>query len=1590
MYHLASLGCRLIALLFFFVQISSARADDWQLKRGDRTRVLVKRWSEILQKSPYSRKAFRELLKLHKKPAVRSSLYARWKQVYLQRPKSLSASIIYARVLQRQGKHSQALALWKSIAERSNDKKTPLLRIASIHLAQKNTREATAIFQKLLPLVNEKQRESLLLQILEVSLKARDTSSLAWLKPHLNKATWSSNQLQQIAQLYEQNQYWEEASNALKQLMPKARGAEKLRLILRLSRVEMNKKDYASSLKLIKQARKIGTLHAWMRWELLERETEINRRQKLLGPFVQKLARKWRKSKDTREIMFLARLYREDKQERESIELAQRALKLKPSLREPRLWIVEYFTKSQQFDEVNKHLQALAKYGHARASHMLQLVDALLRRAGYPLKNRWTPIQLLQTRSRYSRYGSFYMRRRFRRYRQLAPQWSKQKINESIQSWNEQRRKEWDAWKRYATKREEKDFTSAKRMLAQTLRRYSKDWDTMKKVEQLADQIGQKNTARRAMSALERAVEADPLQLRQMHLLFLQTQRERRLEFIVKRALRPPLAPLQAVLSSSWALRPWDELRGSYQKMTFLSKTSEQRSWQRQVCPLIKRVLKLGKTTKQRERIAALRPALRLQVFALRWQCGARGNKLREDLQLAEESLLQENDGPQKLLEVYVRSRLDEPLRDYLKRRSLASKPQELIAMFRPLLQSPWAKQATEALFAAFAGEKSREHQKARAEAILMLCQQRASCLHVSQAVTELVNQPPEPPKLVLDILLHIANFQLFPKERVDWLRSIQDRYKKDLRVQHFLAMNKTLYYVAYNPGLTGYTNPTTLRKELSKIWSEATISSLSLRETEPAELSSWKSSMRQMLYQLQSNHHHRDPLFLELLRTSRRFPIIYRVVIREAVTFHAYRKSLQNLLPQLLQQRLQWEDLPWLEQVYKSVPQAQRNQILGDALDKEQDYEALRLFAYLATRHGQVNQRLQALTKMLVMRPKDNQLLYKTALLLDRLGQNDRAEKLWMRYLSNQPEKRTIRYLERLSSRCCVDSNDRSFARRILHLSLKKNGLSAIWKPFQKLLPQLNKEQQRSLISHIAKTPDVPRSSLQDLAQLAHKKGFTEAALELYLRLKTDSPNDKELHKRLAELYDQQGEYKKAYASWTQSLSSQTASAKESFFLKQAMSYTQKGQTHLAALSYYRAYRGHKGLDQSALRERIAALLQKRKSLQAWAYWLMLGQHAEQCLTAATKHHDFLATTLPSQLWKANIPYRGTLFSFSRCHWILSQPQQRESLRYLAAYLKQSPKQKIQLRASVEQDEPDTAFLVQQRLQTLQETLLQFGVKKEQIEQTQLDTQGSCRKDDHLIVHHGISCSAFHRQAAVGSVVTSYQQFLTQDIDQDQVPDIQDQCPLLHEKNTHVNNRSYRRYRRLFRGIRTSSSASVPPKQSTNPGCPLNPQLAFQKLQSGVLQMATPISFSGYSSSISYAQRPIIGQIASLLRASPELGTLTIEITPIISPNGSRAPSYRSYNYRRYRRYRYRRYNYYRDPKKLSQRRLNAIGQILRQYKAPMHRIKLIQKEPEKRAGANHYTPPKIVLRFDPPQPQASPKTKAFPFPSGGDAIPL
>gem|GEM_PF-6046435 len=1560
--------------------------DDWQIKRGDRASVLIKRWTEILQNEPYSQKAFRELLRLHKQTPARRALYAQWKARYQRSPQTLSAAIVYARALERQGQHADALRLWTDIANRSTQKQPPLLRIASIHLAQKRPREAMTTFQQLLPLVPENNRPKLLLRILEVSLQARDAASLAWVQPQIAKLTWSASQQHGLAQLYEQHQYWADASAILRPLYEKSASAERLRLALRLSRIEMNQQRYTQALQLIQEARKIGTLHDWMRWELLEREAEIFRHQKDLPTLTERLAKTWKRSKDPRELLFLARLYRENKQEADAIEIAKRVLRIKPSLREPRLWLVEHLSKEQDFSAANEHIQALVKYGHARPSHMLQLADSFLRSSGRPLKGRWTPIHLFQSSS--SSYAS-YRRHLYYRRRYAPPPtpttdvWSALSIRNSILRWDAQRRQEWTMWARYATQQARKDYNQAKKLLEQTLQRYPKDWDTLFKIEQTADQMGASALATKARRALERTTDADPMQLKQMHILFLQTQHEEKIASLAKRALTPPLAPKQAILAAAWALRPWDELRGSYQKMTRYAQTNPQKQWQRQICPAIKRILQLDKTAKMRGLVDSLRPVLRLQIYALRWHCGERNQTTREHLQRAEDALLLESDGSQKLLETYVRSRLDQPLRTYLQRRKLAENPREMIEMFRPLLQSPWAKQATDALFSAFSGEHTEAHQQARAEALLMLCQQRAHCTHTADAIDSLVQHPPKPITPLLQIIERTASYQLFPKERASWLTKIQLHHHDDLPVQYFLATQKNLFTLQYT-GLIPYREIQTIREALSKVWTQSVIQSLALREIEPADLPLWRTSLHQMLYQLQSFHKERDLLFSQLLQASKRFPSIYRTLISQAVGIYAYRLSLQKIAPELLSQPFQWEDLPWIEQIYSALAPTHRNQLLQKILQSPKNYETLRLFAYLSEKYNQTDLLLRILELMLLQQPEQTPLLHKTALLLERLGHPDRAETLWMRYIQQQPNKRTPAYLEQLSKRCCVDTNDRAFARRILHLSIATNGLEAVWSPFQRLLPQLDPSHQQTLILYIANTPNLPPQTLQQLADLTQKKGFHQAALPLYLRLQQASPRDPALHQRVAALYDAQGQHKSAHHHWLQSLSALDPPKREAFFLQQAAQYSQKSNPQLAAISYARAYQTQPAFEPDALRERIAALLKNQKHLQAWGYWLLLSDHADRCLNP-TPHPNFLHSPLPAQLWQTNVPYTGPLFSFPRCHWMITHPTQQRILNQIADSLKQAPQQKISLRAGSEPNEPDASFLTQQRLHTLQHNLLQLGVKPEQIEISPLPSQPLCRTDDHLIKEHGISCAAFQRQAALGQDIPNYLQFLSRDADEDQIPDILDLCPLQHKAGA-----SYRPALPVSRS-RTIGLHAARTAATTDNGCPPTAQspLSFNKiLPDGTLQMLRPFLFTGYSYHVPHNQRDILGQLTALLRAAPSLGNLTVELTPVIpahtAPNPN--PSSHSRYYGRYGRYaRYPGYgrpsysytpSYARDPKRLAQLRLHSIGQIFRYYKAPMSRIRLVSNSPLKQAGATPYTPPKILFRFDSSPPQTTPNT--------------
>jgi tetratricopeptide (TPR) repeat protein len=1133
-----------------------------------------------------------------------------------------------------------------------------------------------------------------------------------------------------------------------------------------------------------------------------------------------------------------------------------------------------------------------------------------------------------------------------------------------------------------------------KKLLRITLQRYAADWEAMRQVESLADQIGEKKLAQDALRAMTKAVEADTTQLEMTHLLLLQSQRESEIKALLKHILKPPLAPLPAVVASSWALRPWDSLRGVYQDISFLAEKSAQKDWKKQSCPKILRVLQAPKGEMQIARFLAQKPAQRLHFHALRFACGAQDKGSQAALVAVEKELHAQEEGIQEILSIYIQHQLHSLLIASLRRQNERFDAASLVALFKPMLQGRLAERASEALLAVLESEKKDASPLLRFEALIALCERADICMRLQKTIDQSFQMTGVPPQMRLRLLERLSKISTLAIHLPTWLKQIQAAARDDLLVQDRLAMRPAFFQISYRSGIP-YAQIRKIRDQLTTIWAEALIQSLSLREIEPSNLTQWQQTIRAFLSQLQSAPQIRDALFTRLHKATRRFAPIHRAFLLQAVGLYAYRPSLQKVLATVLSGELRWEEALWLERLYQSIPIIERQRILQKAIQNpHHTEESLRVLAFFANQQHLPDIQSAILQHLLKIRPKDPDLLYRAALLLQSLGKSDEAEALWMRYLAIQPQKRQPSYFQRIAKQCCADDNDQALLQRLLLFHLKHEDIDAIWKAVMAFLPRLDEKKQDEMLAVLTLSPRIKAHHLRDLARMTNQAKRLPIALALYQRLAKDEPQQTEYARSLAEILDKLGRYQDAYPHWLASLAKKSKEEKEVFFLKEAQSLQSTPQTLLASIFYYRAF-ALQAQSPETTEKAFKEAIEAKQPLQAWARWLLLGKHAAQCLSqhdTAIKSHRFL----PQKLWSLGLPYQGFLFAFSPCQWSLHAPEQRDALQHLATFLKKHPQQSIALNLSADPDtEPDTKRLLAMRKQAVLDHLTKLGIAAERITLTHPSPERFCQGETLPARDAALSCSVYRRQVAIGKSLP-FQLFLTQDADGDGIPDLLDECPFqkLYTPPSRSSAYAYRPlapYHRRGRMPLTLHPTKPGHHFTTHTypkdhGCPNPPRPSLRPLKDDKLRFLIKPAFYGYSYTLTSQSQETIAQIAALLKASPHIGKLQVTITPVIAPKrqSSPPPSYGSRRYH-YRRRPYQPY-YARDYRMLTQRRLAFLRSLFSRYRVPTERLEFIQKEAIEKPGATAYTEPILVWRLIPPAKDGTPtnpKTPLIPTPA-------
>lgn len=1586
------MGCFLAACFVVAWAQAAPSGGDWSVRRNNRRSIMVRRFQIMLERSPYSGYAFRRLIGLYRSKNARKVLLRRYRLKLERAPRNTNLKIIVARLLLHDRQYASALPLFEQVGQQKPNWLDIKLSKAQCQLGLGQGKAALRTFRQIIPALKRPSRKKRLLRrMLKTSLRAKDQASYQFAMRAIKQLKWSREDRILLSRLLNRYQKNQAALDQLNAGVKSSRGRMKLRLLTEIIRIQTETKAYKAALVSLKKARKVGALYRWVAWELQMKEIDIYRKMKQLPVLVSKLDRKWHKTRDTKKLTLLARLYDELKVRHMAETLYLKVLKIKPSSREARLQLIRWYTKRKEPTKVRPHLLKLIKYNHAAPKHYFRLINEDIKTSGRPSLARWTP-SWKRIYKRYCRRGTTYRKRqRYRRryYRNLWLYQRKYRYRRrrryygynrygdksirfrcSAKAWERYRQRRWKLWRQQSAPTEIKAYNTALKYMRLCVRRFPRDWNSLYDLESMFARYGASSDQKRAFRLLFRSTGSQLARIQTMEQLLHRLGKGAQLKQLLKRGLRSRwLSPKAAVDLATYAYEP---KRSGPKSKAIQSSARKGKRWKRSMCPsirgLLKRVMRrLPKSYPQRE------PDLALAMGALLWRCGDRSRRLEQTLRTLEALASGRPKVLRSLLKTYIQFQAQAPFRRLLKQPFFAEQMTRVLPILKesisndtPPDQIRFVLTQTRSLF--------DKNPAILAQFANLVCQHASLCRQTKPAIQALIRESTTPPKLLIKVLTSVARHALFQSERRIWLPQLIKKYQSNIRALQQLAEADAIFEY-----------PSRFRRLHQKLLVEV----LQKRQFAPARLRHWGQMFQGHLKLLSPTSRRNKVRISRLLKGAERFPSLYRQILAYMQLNYRYRRAFGwKKLKEWLTQHQSLPDLALLEvgTRYVSYGSYRRRWLtkqqvwLQKITEKIQAADSAGWMASFAHKHQLRLLFLTSLMRLAALRPNDPPLLRRLALSLEREpSRRHLAQGVWRKWFRLQPHLLKPSGVARLAASCCADRASSQMAIRLLQESMRQFGQSAagrssLWPHIMSILPKVEADLQQTLLSWLATQP-LHHTKLKKLAQWSHTHKQKKAAVDLYRILLKRQPNTpaKE-YRRLASLLDEQGRFAEAMPHWLQFLQ-KTRRTPASFFGEQARQFRKKKRPKLAMVAMYRAYKSA---------PTTAPPTASADPIKRWSQWaLRQGKSANQCLQDLNSQMEATPAAALS-LWRLNVGYNGPLGFYPRCQWALSESFRQTMLPPLLALLKKRTNLHMMIVGSGDPNtEPDAGTIAKQRAITLRDALLKAGIADDRIQVSHFQGLGLCQ----LRTSTPALCQQYRRQITIAmyesqqapptltSVVVPFKAFRKQDADRDRVPDYLDQCPLEHAKHNnrptykykrrkryrgsygrswlYGRRRRYRRYRRRYgRGreyrpwVLSAKSTKAKAASQKATGCPNNPSLAIKPITGNELALKRQIIFaSSYSYRIHRTSYPLLEQVAALMKLAPQLGKLEIRIHPRKDDRASRRTigrrGYRRrsflYRYRRYRR-RYRRKRY--NPRLLGSNRAYSIEKFLKRRGVPHSRL--------------------------------------------------
>ncbi|TNE51898.1 MAG: tetratricopeptide repeat protein [Deltaproteobacteria bacterium] len=626
--------------------------EPWQVKRRNRKVLILRKLHHMLAHRPLSRYAFRKLLQVHR--FQDKSLIRLYRKKQKQSPRRISYVIVLARLYLRARKYRSARPLLLQALQRYPRSVRLQWYTAQCDLKLGQKQIALARLHKLFPYIrNPKNKRRALKQMLALSLElqARGLYHVTYQK--VRSLWWSREDRLWLSRLLLKYKQSHAAQEQLHRAIRTSRGRHKLSLLLELTRLQIQLREYRKALVTIRRVQRYGRRQSWIHWEVLHNRIAIHRGLGSLPAFLSRLQQRWKNTKDVKKLYVLARQFSQLGETSKARTFYDRILALAPNEKFARLWLFQHHAKKKRCVLAEKELRQLASRGFAQAMHYMTLGESCLRLSKRPMIERWTTswphiyrrfcsdmssdYELARThhlaspnrtdrptrriRSWRSKYRQARRNRRllwrhsrsqdWRSSHRMARRWrqewrsdlyfvsvtgryerqiKKDRLRCSKRSWRKASLLRWRSWEKRSTREQRENYRVAVRLFSRLMRQFPQNWDHLYRMERLLTRSGAWVQQAHALRLLIQATGPDIEHLKAMEQLLLGLGKRMSYVELLRRLIKNKnLSHTQAYALAQYARKPMFLSPRTWEGTSDF--LTRQKRWSFQIKPLLCKLL---------------------------------------------------------------------------------------------------------------------------------------------------------------------------------------------------------------------------------------------------------------------------------------------------------------------------------------------------------------------------------------------------------------------------------------------------------------------------------------------------------------------------------------------------------------------------------------------------------------------------------------------------------------------------------------------------------------------------------------------------------------------------------------------------------------------------------------------------------------------------------------------------------------------------------------------------------------------------------------------------------------------------------------